>query len=136
VVPLLIAVDDAHWLDTASLDALVFTARRLEADQAGFVFVVREGEGAFPAAGLEKLVVDGVDVDGARSLLASAAEGRVASEVAQQLHTLTRGNPLALVELARELSPAQLAGTAPLEEPLYVGTRAKARHGDGGRGRR
>ncbi len=121
--PVLIAVDDAHWLDTASLEALVFTARRLEADQVGFVFVVREGEGAFPAAGFDELVLDGLDVDEARSLLTSAAEGRLAPEVAQQLHTLTRGNPLALVELARELSPAQLAGTAPLEEPLHVGTR-------------
>ena len=121
--PLLITVDDAHWLDTASLDALVFAARRLEADRVGFIFVVREGEGAFPAAGLDELVLAGLDVDEARSLLASAADGFVAPEVARRLQALTRGNPLALVEVVHELSPAQLAGTAPLEEPLQVGTR-------------
>jgi tetratricopeptide (TPR) repeat protein len=120
--PLLIAVDDAHWLDTASVDALVFTARRLEADQVGFVFVVRDGEGAFPAAGFDELVLEGLDVHEARELLGSAASGRVAADVADRLHALTRGNPLALVELARALSPAQLAGTVPLEEPIQVGT--------------
>src|SRR2546428_13137380 len=49
--PLLIAVDDAHWLDSASLDALVFSARRLQADQVASVFPAREGEDAFPAVG-------------------------------------------------------------------------------------
>jgi hypothetical protein len=120
--PLLLAVDDAHWLDSASLDALVFTARRLEADQVALFFVVRDGEGAFPAAALDELVLEGLGVHEARALLGSAAERRVASDVADRLHALTRGNPLALVELPRALSPAQLAGTAPLEEPIHVGT--------------
>ena len=48
--PLLIVVDDAHWLDSASADALVFTARRLEADRVAVIFAVREGEALFPQA--------------------------------------------------------------------------------------
>ncbi len=123
--PLLVAIDDAHWLDSASLEALVFTARRLEADQVAFIFAVREGEGAFPAGGLEELVLKGLDADPAATLLTSASPARVTPRVAQRLYALTRGNPLALVELPRALSPAQLAGTEPLEEPLQVGTRVE-----------
>ncbi len=123
--PLLVAVDDAHWLDSASLEALVFTARRLEADQVAFIFAVREGEGAFPAGGLEELVLNGLDAEAAATLLTSASPARVTPRVADRLYALTRGNPLALVELPRALSPAQLAGTEPLEEPLQVGTRVE-----------
>jgi DNA-binding CsgD family transcriptional regulator len=124
-MPLLVAVDDAHWLDSASLDALVFAARRLEADQVAFILAVREGEGAFPAGGLEELVLEGLDADAAATLLISASPARVTPGVAHRLYALTRGNPLALVELPRALSPAQLAGTEPLEEPLQVGTRVE-----------
>src|SRR5512144_3045994 len=55
--PLLVAVDDAHWLDAASADALVFAARTLEADQVAVIFAVRECEGTFPAGGFEELVL-------------------------------------------------------------------------------
>jgi DNA-binding CsgD family transcriptional regulator len=123
--PLLIAVDDAHWLDSASLDALVFTARRLEADEVAFVFAVREGEGAFPAGVFEELVLEGLDAKAATKLLESASPARVDPGVAQELYALTRGNPLALVELPRALSPAQLAGSEPLDDPLHVGTRVE-----------
>jgi len=74
--PLLIAVDDAHWLDSASLDALVFTARRLEADEVAVVFAVREGEGAFPAGVFEELAVEGLDATASttrRTAVSSAA---------------------------------------------------------------
>ncbi len=123
--PLLIAVDDAHWLDSASLDALVFTARRLDADEVAFVFAVREGEGAFPADIFEELVLEGIDAGVATKLLESASPARVDPRVAQQLYALTRGNPLALVELPRALSAAQLAGSEPLDDPLQVGTRVE-----------
>src|SRR2546428_5782437 len=123
--PLLIAIDDAHWLDSASLDALVFTARRLEADEVAFVFAVREGEGAFPAGVFEELVLEGLDERAATELLESASPARVDPDVAQRLYALTRGNPLALVELARALSPAQLGGSEPLDDPLQVGTRVE-----------
>lgn len=123
--PLLIAVDDAHWLDSASLDALVFTARRLDVDEVAFVFAVRDGEGVFPAGVFQELILEGLGAKEATELLESASPARVDHDVAQRLYALTRGNPLALVELARALSPAQLGGSEPLDDPLQVGTRVE-----------
>src|SRR4029077_9333405 len=63
--PLLVLVDDAQWLDGASADALLFAARRLEADAVALLFAVRDEEGFFDASGLEQLVVGGIDRDAA-----------------------------------------------------------------------
>jgi len=119
--PLLVAVDDAHWLDSASTEALLFTARRLEADRVAFIFAVREAEGAFPAEGIDELVLEGLHTVAAAALLTSVSPDAVAPAVAERLYTLAHGNPLALVELPRTLSKEQLLGKEPLEEPLQVG---------------
>jgi hypothetical protein len=51
--PLLCVVDDAHWLDAASADALVFVARRVQADPVAPLFAAREGDARrFEAPGL------------------------------------------------------------------------------------
>src|SRR5215216_148456 len=106
--PLLCVVDDAQWLDRASAQALVFAARRLLAESVVMLFAAREPSDVF--TGLPELVVDGLGEADARALLASVIPGRLDERVADQLVAETSGNPLALLELPRGLSPAQLAG--------------------------
>jgi DNA-binding CsgD family transcriptional regulator/tetratricopeptide (TPR) repeat protein len=111
--PLVCVVDDAQWLDQASAQALAFVARRLAAESVALVFAVRE-----PAAehhltgltGLTELVVPGL-VDGeARALLESVTTGPIDERVRDRIVAETRGNPLALLELPRGLTPQELAG--------------------------
>ena len=106
--PLLCLVDDAQWLDRASAQALAFVARRLLADSVALVFAVREEEQEL--TGLPELVVDGLAHDDARALLRSVIAGRLDERVADRIVAETRGNPLALLELPRGLTAAELAG--------------------------
>ena len=106
--PLVCVVDDAQWLDRASAQVLAFVGRRLGAEPVVMLFGVREPSEEF--AGLPKLVVEGLSDRAARDLLASVIAGRLDERVADQIVTETRGNPLALLELPRGLSSAQLAG--------------------------
>jgi DNA-binding CsgD family transcriptional regulator len=108
--PLLCLVDDAQWLDEASAQALAFVARRLLAESVGFVFAVRELSEMRALVGLPELVVGGLGDDDARALLASALPGRLDERVRDRLVAESRGNPLALLEVPRGLSPAELAG--------------------------
>ncbi len=119
--PVLCTVDDAHWLDPGSAEALVFTCRRLEAEGIVVLFAAREGEPtSFDAPGLPTLHLAGLAREAAGELLLRAGYG-LSSDVADQLVTLTRGNPLALLQLPAVLSEAQLVGDEPLEDPLPVG---------------
>jgi DNA-binding CsgD family transcriptional regulator/tetratricopeptide (TPR) repeat protein len=106
--PLLCVIDDAQWLDRASAQALAFVARRLQAESVVMVFATRAPSGEL--AGLPELVVEGLRHADARKLLASVIPGRLDERVADQLVAETRGNPLALLELPRGVSSAQLAG--------------------------
>jgi DNA-binding CsgD family transcriptional regulator len=106
--PLLCVVDDAQWLDQASAQALAFVARRLVAESVLLVFVTREPNEVF--RGLPDLAVEGLREADARALLSSVLQGPMDVRVRDQIVAETRGNPLALLELPRELSPAQLAG--------------------------
>jgi DNA-binding CsgD family transcriptional regulator len=106
--PLICVIDDEQWLDQASAQALGFTARRLGADPVGLVFAARD-PGA-ELAGLPELEVDGLLDEDARALLASALSGPLDVRVRDLIVAETRGNPLALLELPRGLSPAELAG--------------------------
>ena len=118
--PVLVVVDDAHWLDGSSAEALLFAARRLDADRVAALVAFREGEShRLDASGLDVLLLHGLDARSASAILERA--GQVARPVAEQLYRLTRGNPLALLELPSVLSEAQLAGTEPLDDPLPVG---------------
>jgi DNA-binding CsgD family transcriptional regulator len=106
--PLICVVDDVQWLDQASAQALGFAARRLAADPVGVVFGARvPGE---DLAGLPELVVQGLAEDDARLLLESALSGPLDARVREQIIADTGGNPLALLELPRGLTAAQLAG--------------------------
>ena len=120
---LLVLVDDAHWLDTASRDALMFAARRLAADPVALIFAARDGEPAsFDPATLDTLVLAGLGRDDAASLLGDA----VAPAMVATLVQLTRGNPLALLELPSTLSDRQLLGREPIEQPLRVSARVES----------
>jgi DNA-binding NarL/FixJ family response regulator/tetratricopeptide (TPR) repeat protein len=115
--PLLCVVDDAHWLDGASADALVFVARRLHADPVAFLFAAREGEARrFEAPGLPELGISGIDDVAAEAML--HGEEDLPATVRQQLVRATGGNPLALRELPAALTGEQRAGRAPLDLDL------------------
>ncbi|HEX3309768.1 MAG TPA: AAA family ATPase, partial [Streptosporangiaceae bacterium] len=106
--PLVCVVDDHQWLDRASAQALGFVARRLAAEPVAMVFAAREpGE---ELAGLPELDVAGLREADARALLDSVLTGPLDARVRDQIVAETRGNPLALIELPRGLSPGQLAG--------------------------
>ena len=106
--PLICLIDDEQWLDQASAQALGFTARRLAADPVGLVFAARDPSADL--AGLPELEVDGLRDDDARVLLEGALAGRLDPRVRDLIIAETRGNPLALLELPRGLTPAELAG--------------------------
>jgi len=106
--PLICVIDDEQWLDHASAQALGFVARRLGADPVGLVFAARV-PGA-ELAGLPELVVEGLGDSDARALLDSALAGPLDARVRDQIVAETQGNPLALLELPRGLTPAELAG--------------------------
>ena len=108
--PLVCAIDDAQWLDRESAQALGFVARRLLAERVALVFAVREPSELDAVAGLPDLVVTGLDDRDARALLDSAIRGRLDERVRDRLVAETRGNPLALLELPRGSTPAELAG--------------------------
>jgi DNA-binding CsgD family transcriptional regulator len=108
--PLLCLVDDAQWLDAASAKVLGFVARRLLAESVGMVFSVREPSHASDLEGLPGLPLEGLNEEEARALLTSVIPGRLDERVRDRIVAETRGNPLALLELPRGMSAAQLAG--------------------------
>jgi hypothetical protein len=106
--PLLALVDDAHWLDHASARALAFVARRLLAEKIALVFAARQVDDALGA--LPELHVESLRRRDARALLESVLPARLDERVLGAIVAETRGNPLAVLELPRGLTPAQLAG--------------------------
>jgi DNA-binding CsgD family transcriptional regulator len=106
--PLLCVVDDAHWLDRASAQTLAFVARRLVAERVALVFATREPSDELQ--GLPQLEVQGLGDGDSRSLLASALGVPLDERVRDRLVAETHGNPLALLELPRGLTAAELAG--------------------------
>ncbi|MFI7633679.1 LuxR C-terminal-related transcriptional regulator [Nonomuraea sp. NPDC049400] len=126
---LICVVDDFQWVDRASADALLFAARRLGAERVAMLLAVR---GDAPVKGLPSVNVGGLDDAAATELLSAQATtgggagreeaGRAVSErVRRDLVGLTGGNPLALRETVRRMTPGQLAGREPLPDPLPGG---------------
>jgi DNA-binding CsgD family transcriptional regulator len=116
--PLFCLVDDAQWLDQESARAVAFVARRLLAESVAMVLATREPSVEF--AGLPELMLQGLRDSDARELLLSAVQGPLDEDVCERLVAETQGNPLALLELPRGLTPAELAGGfgLPDEMPL------------------
>jgi DNA-binding CsgD family transcriptional regulator len=114
--PVLVLVDDAQWVDRASADALVFAARRLQAERAAVLVAARDEPPGADLPGLPELRVPGLDREAAGQLLAGAGLVRA---VRDQLIAEAGGNPLALIELSRGLSGPQRAGSV---TPLILPT--------------
>ncbi len=106
--PLVCVVDDEQWLDRASAQVLGFAARRLGAESVGLVFAAREPSSDI--AGLPDLVVERLGEADARALLDAALTAPLDTRVRDQILAETQGNPLALLELPRGLTPQELAG--------------------------
>ena len=117
-------VDDAQWLDRESLEVLAFVGRRLYVDGIGLLFGVREPSPGLTALdGLPTRHLSGLEPAAARALLAATVSGALSARVAARIITETGGNPLALRELAGQLTSDQLAGRSPLPQRLPVGRR-------------
>jgi DNA-binding CsgD family transcriptional regulator/tetratricopeptide (TPR) repeat protein len=118
--PLVCLVDDAQWLDQASMQSLAFVARRVMAEPVALVFAVPEPSDERHLVGLPELTVGGIGDRDARLLLASAVRGPLDEQVRDRIVIETRGNPLALLELPRGLTEAELAGGfgLPYSRPL------------------
>jgi DNA-binding CsgD family transcriptional regulator len=119
--PVLLLVDDLHWLDVSTTEALLFALRRFGADAVACILTCRPG-----APGLARLPicdVSGLELPDAQKLVESVSGTAVSPVVAGLLRAETNGNPLALRALADVLTPQQLAGSglpAP-DLPLDVG---------------
>src|SRR4051794_4783331 len=119
-------VDDAHWLDEATAAALLFVARRLQADPVVLLFAVRDTDGrTFAAEDVPSLQLSGLDETSGRALLDERFGEVLADDVADALLAQTGGNPLALVELPTALTTEQLAGSAPLPSQLHLTDRVQ-----------
>ena len=106
--PVVCLIDDEQWLDRASVQVLAFVARRLDAEAVGIVVATREVD---PLLGrLPEMVIDGLSEAEARELLRATLVGPVDPRVESQLLAESYGNPLALLELPRRVSPAELGG--------------------------
>jgi hypothetical protein len=117
---LLCLVDDAHWLDRASADALQFAARRLGSE--GIILLASAREDGFEAPGLPELTLGRLDREASRALLAERAPG-LPPALADRVLAEADGNPLALLELPAALSgssgvPVTLAASLELPAPL------------------
>ena len=119
--PLLCVVDDAQWLDRASAQVLGFVARRLLAESVVMLFASRERPEEF--RGLPELEVGGLRESDARELLDSVIRAPLDKRVRERVIAETRGNPLALLELPRGLTPAELAGGFGLPDALSLSNR-------------
>jgi DNA-binding CsgD family transcriptional regulator len=113
--PVLCVLDDAHWLDQASAEALVFAARRIDHDPIGMLFAIRDpAETAFAAPGLTELPLDGLKLAEAKALLAASAPSLLPAVLDRLLET-AGGNPLALLEFAASATQTEESG-----QPLPV----------------
>jgi DNA-binding CsgD family transcriptional regulator len=108
--PLICVVDDVQWLDRASVLTIAFVARRLFAESVGVVFAVRQPSEVHELDGLPELPLGGLSASDARALLDSVWPGPLDEAVRNRVLAEAHGNPLALLELPRALTPAELAG--------------------------
>ncbi len=127
--PTICLIDDAQWVDRASLQALVFAGRRLSADPVAMIFAARDLQADQELAALPQLHLDGLaDVD-ARALLSSMMPGHLDDIVRDNIVAEADGNPLALLELNRALPRAQLAGGYGLAAAKPLATRIEQTYG-------
>jgi DNA-binding CsgD family transcriptional regulator len=122
--PAVAIVDDAQWLDRSTAEALGFVARRLDAEPVALLVGTRENEAGF-APSAEHLRLGGIGPADARALLERLGMA-ISPDAARQLVEGTGGNPLAITQVALQLSPAQRRGREPLPDPLPAVSSAAA----------
>lgn len=121
--PIVAIVDDAHWADVASQEALRFVGRRLEHERVALLAGLRQDESSLLAEerSFARLTIGALDTAAARSLLERSGAGELAADVTERLIEACAGNPLGLVELPQLLSEAQRRGQEPLNPALEAG---------------
>jgi DNA-binding CsgD family transcriptional regulator len=117
--PLVCVVDDVQWLDNASTLTIAFVGRRLLAESVGLVLAVREPSEALGLGGFPEVLLGGLRERDARALLSSAWRGHLDEQVRDRVIAESRGNPLALLELPRALTPDALAGGFELPDAAH-----------------
>jgi len=119
--PALCLIDDAHWLDHATAEALLFAARRLDTEGVAIIFAARTGPADFPAPGLPELVVGPLRHEAAAALLGEL-DPDLGPDLRSRVLTVSAGNPLALHELPGMLAagPARGPNPLPLTQRLHV----------------
>ncbi|MFI5709372.1 AAA family ATPase [Kribbella sp. NPDC051620] len=121
--PLVCLVDDAQWLDTATLRAVTFVARRIQAESVGLVLAVRDSYEGTGFDKLPELVVSGLPEQDARELLAATFRGAADQRVIERILAESQGNPLALLELPKDLTLPEAAGGFGLPSAAAVSAR-------------
>ncbi len=117
--PLLILIDDAHWLDLASAEALAFTARRLDREGIAMLAATSDPESR-PLSSFPSLTLQPMSPQDCSRLLQLRSGVVPTPAVADRILAESGGIPLAIVAAAGLLSPAQLDGSEPLPIPLPV----------------
>jgi DNA-binding CsgD family transcriptional regulator len=121
--PVLLVVDDVHWMDRASAGVLAFVARRLAGSRVGFLAASRTGmESFFEGAGLPEHELQPLDGDAAMTLL-EARFPALGVKVRRRVLAEARGNPLALLELPAALTGPQRAALRALPAVLPLSRR-------------
>ncbi|MFC7494909.1 MULTISPECIES: helix-turn-helix transcriptional regulator [unclassified Nocardioides] len=129
VEPIVCAIDDAHLLDQESLEVLAFVARRIEVEPVGLLFAAREeNDVRARLSGVRDLLVDGLGPDAAVGLLTRALPDPVDPAAATQIAQATGGNPLALIDLAQELSSDRLSAVGLSVDPVPIGRRLEGHY--------
>jgi DNA-binding CsgD family transcriptional regulator len=131
--PLLCIVEDAQWLDVPSNDALMFVARRLDAERIAIIFVARDamlGEPAFESGDLPQMHLDGLGREAAQALVAERFHDAIAPGPRSRLIAAAAGNPLALLELPFALTKAQRGGQEAIPEILPLTQRLENMYGN------
>lgn len=122
--PVVCVIDDAQHLDAESLDALGFVARRIEAERIAMLFAGRVDTGLTQRlVGVPELTLPGLPADAAARLLRRSATGPIDPAAAAAIADALGGNPLALVDLAGEVTARELAGLGLDDRPIPVGHR-------------
>lgn len=119
--PLLVLVDDAHWLDPSSAEALRFTARRLRADGIALLLASRpSNESERENAGIPHLEIRGLTFALAQALIVEHSQRTVTDEQARHLYRVTGGNPLAVTEMSAFLDDTAFAALEPLPAGAHL----------------
>ncbi|GAA1018729.1 LuxR C-terminal-related transcriptional regulator [Acrocarpospora pleiomorpha] len=127
--PVVCAVDDAHLLDQESLDVMAFVARRIAVEPVALLFAARdEKDITTRLAGVPELLVEGLNQESATALLRRSPATPIDPATAAAIARATGGNPLALIDLAEELSARDRTGLGFGADPIPVGRRLEAHY--------